>query len=279
VKLIDGKKIALDLQDSVRERIKMLGRAPVLAVILVGDNPASLIYVNNKCKTAEKLGIEAKLFHLSPIMTKEALKAFIQDLNQDAKTDGILLQLPLPETLEKDTFELINTISPLKDVDGLTQENLGRLFVGKAGLVPGTPKACLTLLKGVQKKLKGLHAVVIGRSLLVGRPLAQLLLQEDMTVTMAHSKTENLEAICAGADVIISATGVPHLITPACVKKGAIVIDVGIHRLKSGKITGDVDFEAVAPLTKAITPVPGGVGPMTIAMIWENLLMICEGEK
>lgn len=277
--IIDGKKIATDLQESVRKRVASLGRVPTLAVILVGDNPASLIYVNNKCKTAEKLGIKANLFHLSPVMTKEALKAFIQDLNQDSSVDAILLQLPLPETLVKDTFELINTIDPAKDVDGLTQENLGRLFVGKKGLIPGTPKACLMLLKSVQKKLKGLHGVVIGRSLLVGRPLAQLLLQEDMTVTMAHSKTKNLEQVCAEADVLISATGVPHLITPACVKKGAIVIDVGIHRLESGKITGDVDFEAVAPLTKAITPVPGGVGPMTIAMIWENLLMICEGKR
>jgi len=277
--IIDGKKIATDLQKSVKERIKALGFSPTLAVILVGDNPASLIYVNNKCKTAEKLGIKANLYHLSPVMTAEALKAFIKDLNKDPAVNGILLQLPLPGTLEKDTFDLINTIDPAKDVDGLTQENLGRLFVGRAGIIPGTPKACLTLLKNVQKNLKGLHAVVIGRSLLVGRPLAQLLLQEDMTVTMTHSKTKNLEKICSGADVIISATGVPHLITPSCVKKGAIVIDVGIHRLESGKITGDVDFDAVAPLTKAITPVPGGVGPMTIAMIWENLLMMCQRKK
>lgn len=277
--LIDGKQIAQDLQQAVIRRVKALKKQPHLAIVLVGDNPSSQIYVRNKCRTAEKLGIKASLFHLSPVMTADSLADFIKGLNKDTDIDGIILQLPLPFPLQDKTFDLVNTIDPEKDVDGLTMHNLGLLFLGQPYLIPGTPKACLTLIHSVLSHTQGLNAVVVGRSFLVGRPLTQLLLQADMTVTNAHSKTRELKSVCQTADVLISATGVPHLIQADFVKPGAVVIDVGIYRQPDNRIVGDVDFDHVKDIAKAITPVPGGVGPMTIAMIWENLLQICEGKK
>lgn len=275
-KILDGRARALEIQNLKSQRFQKCTRQPHLAIILVGDNPASMIYVKNKCLAAEKIGVKTSFFHLSPVMTKDALKEFIYGLNKEAEIDGILLQLPLPETLKEATFEIINAIDPDKDVDGLTMQNLGRLFVGNPFLVPATPLACLDLIKQNTPVLRGKKVVVIGRSLLVGRPLAQLLLQEDMTVIMAHSKTNDLRGIAKEADVLVSATGQANLITAEHVKQDALVIDVGINRLEDGKIVGDVMFDEVLLKARAITPVPGGVGPMTIAFIWENLDKICQ---
>ncbi len=266
--LIDGKALSAEYQEKIKSQIAKMATPPCLAVILVGDNPASQIYVNHKHRMAEKVGIVSEVFHLSPVMTQEALIAFIQELNTNDKVDGILVQLPLPKHIDADA--VIEAIDPNKDADGLTSANFGKLFVGTPNLVPCTPMACMALLKTVCSNLAGKNVVVVGRSKLVGKPLSQLLLDENCTVTQAHSKTVDLKKVCKTADILIVAVGKPNLIKKSFVKKGAIVIDVGINRLKNKKIVGDTDFKKLLGHVSAITPVPGGVGPMTVAMLLKN---------
>lgn len=273
-KIIDGKQIAAEMRYQLKEIIQTLPKKPHLAVILVGDNPASVLYVNHKVKAAEEIGVFVEVHQLSPVMTSDALVSFIHDLNKDAEVDGILVQLPLPEQLKPDV--ILQEIDPQKDIDGLHYVNLGKLFVGQPGILPCTPQACLALIKSACPDLEGLNAVVVGRSNLVGRPLAQLLLDENCTVTQAHSRTKNLAQITAQADILVSATGKAHLIKRDFVKEGAVVIDVGISRLANGKLAGDVDFQDVLGKAGFITPVPGGVGPMTIAMIFQNIIQIVQ---
>ncbi|MDD3669049.1 MAG: bifunctional 5,10-methylenetetrahydrofolate dehydrogenase/5,10-methenyltetrahydrofolate cyclohydrolase [Alphaproteobacteria bacterium] len=272
-RLIDGKKMADEMLDDVREQVSGLPRAPRLAVVLVGDNPASLVYVKNKVKASQRAGIRTDVYRLSPVLTQDALEAFINDLNADGDIDGILLQLPLPAHLNADAA--IERIAPDKDVDGLTTHNLGRLMVGAPNLAPCTPLACLHLIKKACPKLAGKNAVIVGRSRLVGRPLGQLLLAHDCTVVQAHSHTKNLAQVCARADILVAAAGHARLIGRRHVKRGAVVIDVGINRV-GDRLVGDVNRAAVTGVARAVTPVPGGVGPMTIAMLMYNTLRACR---
>ena len=272
--IIDGKALAAEYQEKIKTQVGKMERIPTLAVILVGNDPASEIYVRHKRQVAERVGIISELFQLSPVITEEALIAFIQELNANDKVDGILVQLPLPKHMNADA--VIEAIDPNKDADGLTSANLGHLFVGNPNLVPCTPMACLALLKTVCPVLQGKNVVIVGRSKLVGKPLSQLLLDENCTVTQAHSKTLNLKKVCREADILIVAVGKPHLITKSFVKKGAIIIDVGINRLKNKKIVGDVEFDKMKGHVAAITPVPGGVGPMTVTMLLQNTLQISQ---
>lgn len=268
--IIDGKKIASEIQKKLQKEIECFSRKPKLAVILVGDNPASLIYVGNKKKIGEKIGANTETFQLSPVMTQDALIAFIKELNQNDEIDGIIVQLPLPPHFNED--EVLKTLAPEKDVDGLHPKNLGELFINNTDLKPCTPLACLELIESVCHKIEGKTALIIGRSRLVGKPLAQMLLKKNATVIQAHSKTTNMKDLCAVADILITATGKPDLIDPSFIKKGTIVIDVGITRLENNKIIGDLDFDKIKNIAGAITPVPGGVGPMTVTMLFVNLL-------
>ncbi|PZP55007.1 MAG: bifunctional methylenetetrahydrofolate dehydrogenase/methenyltetrahydrofolate cyclohydrolase FolD [Micavibrio aeruginosavorus] len=268
--IIDGKAIAAKVLDDVKSKVDTMTRKPGLAVILVGEDPASKVYVGNKIKACEKTGIRSIEHKLPATSSAAEIKSLIEKLNADKDIDGILLQLPLPNGLDGDA--LVQTITPEKDIDGLTILNAGKLVAGLDGLVPCTPQGSLILLKSVLPDLTGKHAVVIGRSLLFGKPMAQLLLQENCTVTIAHSKTKDLASVVKSADIVIAAVGRPQMVKADWVKPGAIVIDVGINRLDSGKLCGDVDFEAVKDVASAITPVPGGVGPMTIACLMQNTL-------
>ncbi len=269
-KIINGNQTALKIEEALKKEVAALTRKPQMAVILVGDNPASLIYVTHKKKTAERIGIEAQIYHLSPVMTQDALIAFIEELNQNPAVHGIIVQLPLPKHINESC--ILNAINPQKDIDGLHPQNLGQLFIDQPTFIPCTPLACLTLLKSVCKNLTGKTAIVVGRSRLVGKPMAQLLLNEQCTVIQAHSKTKNLKKLCSIADIIVSATGHAGLIRKSYVKKGAVLIDVGIIRLADKKITGDMAFNEMIGHAKAITPVPGGVGPMTVMMLMKNVV-------
>lgn len=266
--IIDGKAVAAHLRDQLKDQISAMPSPPGLAVILVGDNPASHVYVSSKVKACHAVGIESFEHRLPADCANEDVAAVITQLNNDPHVHGILLQLPLPEQLEED--RLIQMISPAKDVDGLTFESIGRLVAGHDGFVPCTPSGSLRLIKTVHENLSGMNAVVIGRSLLFGKPMAQLLLRENCTVTTAHSRTKDLPALCKTADILVAAVGRPNMVKADWVKPGAIVIDVGINRLDNGKLTGDVDFDDVKNIAAAITPVPGGVGPMTIAYLLKN---------
>lgn len=268
--LIDGKSISAAVMDDIAAQVAKLDKKPTLAVILVGDDPASHVYVGNKIKACAKTGIQSIEKRLSETATNEDIAAVITDLNANPDVHGILLQLPLPQGLDSD--RLIQMISPDKDVDGLTILNVGKLVAGLDGMVPCTPQGSLMLIKSVKQDLSGLHAVVIGRSLLFGKPMAQLLLAENCTVTTAHSKTRNLAEVCKAADIVVAAVGRPKMVKGDWVKDGAIVIDVGINRLDTGKLCGDVDFNEVSQVAGYITPVPGGVGPMTIACLMANTL-------
>lgn len=269
--LIDGKAMAARLMETLTAEVAGRSEKPGLAVILVGEDPASSVYVNGKIKTCEKVGFASFEYKLPETATKEELCALIDRLNADSAVHGILLQLPLPAHLEADV--LIQRLSSEKDVDGLTLTNIGKLVAGsRDGLIPCTPQGCLLLLKETLGDLTGLHAVVIGRSLLFGKPMGQLLLQENCTVTQAHSKSRNLPDLCRTADIVIAAVGRAKLVKGDWIKAGATVIDVGINRLEGGKLCGDVDFEAVSDVAAHITPVPGGVGPMTIACLMLNTL-------
>jgi|TARA_R110002126_G_scaffold13118_1_gene56002 methylenetetrahydrofolate dehydrogenase (NADP+)/methenyltetrahydrofolate cyclohydrolase len=276
-KIIDGKKIAQDLSAQLKTEIAALSYAPALAVVLVGDNPASEVYVRNKVRACEKIGI-ASFEHVLPANSSLAdIEAVIAQLNNDPEINGILLQLPLPEGL--DSTALIEQISPAKDVDGLTYQNMGRLTAGADGLRPCTPSGCEILLKQEFSSLAGKLAIVIGRSDLFGKPMAQMLLQNDCTVLQCHSKTVGLKELCLQADIVIAAVGRPQMVKADWVKDGAFVIDVGINRDVDGKLVGDVDFNAVAAKAGYITPVPGGVGPMTIAMLMQNTVKAAKSQN
>lgn len=265
--LLNGFELAKQCREQLAEKIKTLPRAPKLAVVLVGNDPASAVYVKNKEKAAAEVGIQSVVYRFDTISQKELL-SLISDLNNDTEVDGILVQLPLPDDLNEK--EILQAIDPAKDVDGFHPLNLGKLMIGEPAPVACTPKGCLKLIRLAKQNLTGLNALVIGRSVIVGKPIAQLLLKENCTVTIAHSKTENLPELCRHADILVAAIGKPKTVKADWIKKGAIVIDVGINRTEDGKLCGDVDFENCFDQCSAITPVPKGVGPMTIAMLLEN---------
>ena len=275
---LDGKVVAQKVLDEMRAGVARLkdrtGTAPTLAVVLVGDLAPSKVYVANKKRAADTVGI-ASQDHIHPEgLDRAALLALLRRLNADPKVHGILLQLPLPTGLDED--EAIAAIAPEKDADGLHPTNLGRLLAGAPSVVPCTPAGCMEILDHYGCELKGVEAVVIGRSRLVGKPLAQLLLARHATVTMCHTRTRDLAAHTRRADVLCVAAGRPRTVTGDMVQEGAWVIDVGINRLETGKLVGDVEFESVAARARAVTPVPGGVGPMTIAMLLRNTLRAAE---
>lgn len=266
--IIDGKKIAEEILLGICEKVKAMKEKPGLALILVGKNPASEIYVNSKEKKCNELGIYCERYNFSEDVKQKELVDLIYKLNKDNKINGILVQLPLPPDINED---VINLIDPKKDVDGFTSINLGNLVAGNNYVTPATPKAILKLIEHTGISISGKNAVVVGRSKIVGKPVALLLLERNAGVTVCHSKTENLSYYTKQADILVVAVGKPKLITKDMIKKNAVVIDVGINRV-NGKIVGDVDFENVREVASYITPVPGGVGPMTIAMLLDNLV-------
>ena len=281
--LIDGKAVAAALREDIAAAVARAadhGVQPALAVVLVGEDPASQVYVRNKGVATRNVGMRS-IEHRLPADTPEAeVAALVRALNADPEVDGILVQLPLPDHI--DAGRIIDEIDPAKDVDGLTKANAGRLMLGEEGLVPCTPQGSVLLAKTARESLSGLHAVVVGRSILVGKPLAMLLLAENCTVTMAHSRTADLAAVCREADILCAAVGVPRLIAGDWVKEGATVIDVGINRVEEDgavRLVGDVDFEAAKARAGAITPVPGGVGPMTIACLLRNTLVAASRRR
>ena len=275
VEIIQGKSIAANLREEIASQVADMDIQPGLAVILVGDDPASHVYVRNKIKACEKAGIKSFESRLPEKATQAEVEAEIEAFNSNKQVHGILLQLPVPDHLDGDA--LIQHIDPAKDVDGLSFINQGKLVSGdKSGLVPCTPQGSLILIKSVLNDLSGLNAVVIGRSLLFGKPMAQLLLAENCTVTMAHSRTKNLDEICRNADILVAAVGRAKMVKGDWIKAGAVVIDVGINRQDDGKLCGDVDFDAASHIASAITPVPGGVGPMTIACLLKNTVQAAK---
>jgi len=269
--IIDGKKTAAELREELKKKVVELksnyNSVPGLTVILIGEDLPSKIYVKNKEKFAKEVGMNSEVIRYPEKVEEKVLLNKIRELNNDKKVSGILVQLPLPKHIDK--RKVIETILPSKDVDGFHPMNVGNLSSGYDSSIPCTPLGCYLLLKKVEKNLNGKHAVMIGRSNLNGKPMTQLLLKENCTVTIAHSKTKDLKAECSRADIIIAAVGRPKLVKGDWVKKGAIVIDVGINKTDSG-LVGDVDFDEVSKVAKAITPVPGGVGPMTIACLLNN---------
>ncbi len=272
--ILDGKACAKEILSDIKVQVEKMTRKPSLAVILVGDDEASKIYVKNKEKTALELGFKSKTYRLEKNTTAQELKDLILNLNLDVDTDAILLQLPLPKHLKAQEF--IELIDPKKDVDGFHPINCGKLLTDtNPYAISCTPKGVIKLLEKNNIEISGKHCVVIGRSNMVGKPLSILLLNKNATVTMAHSKTKNLSQTAKTADILISATGVSNLVKKDFVKEGAVVVDVGISRDSEGKIKGDVDFLEVSKVASHITPVPGGVGPMTIAMLMENTLELC----
>jgi methylenetetrahydrofolate dehydrogenase (NADP+) / methenyltetrahydrofolate cyclohydrolase len=278
-RVIDGKAVAAEVRAGVAEGVRELasskdGRSPGLATVLVGSDPASEIYVSSKRKQCDEVGMRSIHHHLTEGTPAGELLDLVDQLNADEDVDGILVQLPLPGHLDQD--QVIARIDPAKDVDGLTATSAGLLAQGRPGLVPCTPRGVAELLRHAGVELKGAEAVIVGRSILVGRPLASLLLGEDATVTVCHSRTRDLAAACRRADVLVAAVGSPRLIGTEMVKPGAVVIDVGTNRTDEG-LVGDVDFDAVREVAGAITPVPGGVGPMTIAMLLANTLHAARG--
>jgi len=271
--IIDGKKEAAILREEIKNEIanlkKKTNKVPGLTVILIGEFTPSQIYVRNKEKNSKEVGINSNVIkYPSDVSEKEVLNK-IEELNKDKNISGILVQLPLPDQINKE--KIINAIDPLKDVDGFNPVNVGNLASGYRAIVPCTPLGCLLLIKKVEKNLSGKHAVIIGRSNLNGKPMAQLLLKENCTVTIVHSKTKNLQNECLKADILVAAVGVPNLVKKDWVKSDAVVIDVGINKVDN-KIIGDVNFEEIKDKVRAITPVPGGVGPMTIACLLSNTL-------
>jgi methylenetetrahydrofolate dehydrogenase (NADP+)/methenyltetrahydrofolate cyclohydrolase len=272
--IIDGKALAQSIKEDLKEKIKTFPTKPTLAVLLVGNNPASEIYVNFKEKACKEVGITSHVYHYKDTLDFGIFLEKIAALNADPSIHGILLQLPLPAHF--DAFSAIHAIHSMKDADGLHGLNLGWLMHKHPYTIPCTPQGCMRLIQEVASDLSGMHAVVIGRSILVGQPMATLLTHANATVTLAHSKTKNLKEICQTADILIAAAGVPHLVTKDYVKKSAIVIDVGIHRKSDGRLCGDVAFDEVIDDVYAITPVPGGVGPMTVACLLKNTVYCYE---
>lgn len=275
--IIDGKKISQEIKDELREKVaayKAEGKTVTLAVIQVGNDPASTVYVGNKKKACAYIGIESLSYELPEETTQDELLDLIKKLNQDDTVNGILVQLPLPKHINEEM--VIQTIAPTKDVDGFHVQNVGALCVGSKGYVSCTPLGVIQLLKRSGIEIAGKNCVVLGRSNIVGKPMSMLLLRENGTVTTCHSKTQDIKAITKQADILVVAIGKPKFVDESYVKDGAVVIDVGIHRDENNKLCGDVDFEKVAPHTSAITPVPGGVGPMTIAMLMNNCVSSIE---
>ena len=275
-KIIDGKAVAARIKEEIKEEIERTGVKPCLAVVLVGEDPASKVYVGNKKKACEYCGIGSLSYELPADTGEEELLELIHKLNNDDKVNGILVQLPLPPHISED--RVIDAISPDKDVDGFSKQSAGALMTGERGFLPCTPAGIIELLKSYNVEISGKNCVVMGRSNIVGKPAALLLLRENGTVTVTHTKTENIKEITRKADILVAAVGKPRLIDESYVKEGAVIIDVGIHRLdpeknNGKKLCGDVDFDSVAEKASLITPVPGGVGPMTIAMLMKNTLL------
>ena len=279
MKILDGKAVSLKVKESVKVRadeLKKFGVEPTLAVVLVGEDKASQTYVRAKEKACNEYGIKSVAHRLSENTTQAELLALINVLNLDDSIHGILVQLPLPKHI--DTNTVLATIDPAKDVDGFHAVNVGKLVSGLDGFVPCTPLGVMEILKEYGIDVAGLNAVVIGRSNIVGKPMANLLLNASATVTVTHSKTKNLKEICKNADLIVAAIGKPFFLKADMVKDGAVVVDVGINRLDDGRLVGDVDFDEVAPKCSYITPVPGGVGPMTIAMLLNNTILAAQAK-
>jgi len=279
--LIDGKAVAKLVRSEVAQGVAAFkaqyGRAPGLHVVLAGDDSASAIYVRNKEKAALETGFEGKVHRLPASVSEEQILGLVRELNEDHAVDGILVQLPLPNGMRSD--KVLETVSAAKDVDGFHAVNVGALWSGQRGLVPCTPRGCLRLLDETGVKLEGARAVVVGRSNIVGKPVAALLLARHATVTIAHSKTHDLAAICREADILVAAVGRARMLGAAFIKPGAAVIDVGQNLDAAGKLCGDVDFDAAEKVAGSITPVPGGVGPMTIAMLLENTLTAAHARE
>ena len=278
--LIDGKQISAQIRKELADKAKELkdqtGIVPGLAVIIVGEDPASQIYVRNKAKACEELGFYSEVIRMSADTTQSELEELIDRLNENNKIHGILLQLPLPKNSEINESEILLRISPKKDVDAFHPYNVGLISIGDYGFLPCTPAGVMQLIERSGIEVCGKNCVVIGRSNIVGKPMAMLLLNKSGTVTVCHSRTKNLKEICASADILVSAVGKAGFVTADMVKDGAVVIDVGMNRDANGKLCGDVAFDEVAPKTSYITPVPGGVGPMTITMLMRNTLYSAE---
>lgn len=277
---IDGKMISTQIKEELKGKVAQLkaqGTEVTLAVIQVGNDPASSVYVGNKKKACEYIGIHSLAYELPEETTQKELLDLISELNEREDVNGILVQLPLPKHLNEE--EVLLAISPLKDVDGFHPENVGNLSIGRKGFVSCTPAGVIELLKRTGVEMEGKECVVLGRSNIVGKPMAMLMLRENATVTVCHSRTKNLKEITKRADILIVAIGKPRFVTADYIKEGATVIDVGIHRNEENKLCGDVDYAAVEPIAGAITPVPGGVGPMTIAMLMKNCVESVELQK
>ena len=275
--ILNGKQVAAEIRAELKTRAEALrkdGVVPCLAVLLAGDDPASKIYVRNKKRACEEIGIESRELLFPESVTEEELIAQIRALNEDPAVDAMLVQLPLPKHINE--ARVLAEIAPEKDADGFHVVNAGRLFTGQTSVLPCTPAGCMELLRRANVEFPGKHAVVVGRSNIVGKPMAMLLLNEHCTVTVCHSRTKDLARFTRDADILVAAVGRPGMITGDMIKPGAAVIDVGINRLDNGKLMGDVDFESAEPVAGAITPVPGGVGPMTIAMLMQNAILAAE---
>lgn len=275
--ILNGKQVAAEIRAELKVRAEALrkdGVVPCLAVLLAGDDPASKIYVRNKKRACEEIGIESRELLFPESVTEEELIAQIRALNEDAAVDAMLVQLPLPKHIDEE--RVLAEIAPEKDADGFHVVNAGRLFTGQTSVLPCTPAGCMELLRRANVEFSGKHAVVVGRSNIVGKPMAMLLLNEHCTVTICHSRTRDLARFTRDADILVAAVGRPGIITGEMIKPGAAVIDVGINRLENGKLMGDVDFASAEPVAGAITPVPGGVGPMTIAMLMQNAILAAE---
>jgi methylenetetrahydrofolate dehydrogenase (NADP+)/methenyltetrahydrofolate cyclohydrolase len=271
--LIDGKSISNQIKEELKQRTLLLEKQGIhltLAVVQVGDNTASTIYVRNKKKACDFVGINSITYNLPEETTQEELLSLIDELNHNVDVNGILVQLPLPKQINEQS--VISAICPEKDVDGFHPINLGKMVIGEDGFLPCTPAGIIQLLKRSNIEIAGKHCVIVGRSNIVGKPMIHLMLKENATITIAHSKTKNLKEITKQADILIVAIGKPKFIDASYVKEGVVIVDVGINRNEENKICGDVDFESVEPFVSAITPVPGGVGPMTIAMLMDNCL-------
>ncbi len=278
--IIDGKKISQEIKDEVKAKVEELGKKgiqPCLAVILVGEDPASQVYVRNKKRACEYCGIKSLSYELPEETTEEELLALVDELNNSKECNGILVQLPLPKHIDED--KVLLKIRPEKDVDGFHPYNVGLLSIGDADLKACTPAGCIELIKRSGVDITGKNCVVVGRSNIVGKPVGMLLLSENGTVTTCHSKTKNMAEICRSADILVVAIGKEKFIKADMVKDGAVVIDVGINRMDNGKLCGDVDFDEVEKKASLITPVPGGVGPMTIALLMNNCLIACKKQN
>ncbi|PIR12691.1 bifunctional methylenetetrahydrofolate dehydrogenase/methenyltetrahydrofolate cyclohydrolase FolD [Candidatus Falkowbacteria bacterium CG11_big_fil_rev_8_21_14_0_20_39_10] len=277
VKVLDGKKLSQKIKNDLKREIKNLSLKPGLAIVLVGQNPASKIYVKQKSKIGAEIGIKTTIHKLPSSVAEKKLLELINKLNKNKNVHGIIVQLPLPKRINP--AKVIKTIDPKKDVDGFHPLNAGNLFLGQKSFVPATPAGIMELLNSYKIKIAGRHSVVVGRSNIVGKPIALLLLEKNATVTICHSQTKNLSQITHQADILISAVGQPNLIKKNMIKKGVVIIDVGINRLGNKKIVGDVDFKNCKSMARAITPVPNGVGPMTIAMLMKNCVEAAKNLK